>query len=103
MAQKKCCTPEGQIKRYVDCIGCDRKPDDRKTAVDWLIEKLDNNLDINHSWRTRQYIEQAKQMEINELSLSFARGFMSGYAQANGVQSMDFEQYYKETYETDKL
>jgi hypothetical protein len=21
-----CCTPEGQIKRYVNCIGCDRKP-----------------------------------------------------------------------------
>lgn len=28
MAQK-CCTPEGQIKRYVDCIGCDRKPEER--------------------------------------------------------------------------
>ncbi len=22
----ECCTPEGQLKRYVDCIGCDRKP-----------------------------------------------------------------------------
>jgi hypothetical protein len=33
-----------------------------KTAVDYLIEQLDNNLDINHSWRTRQYIEQAKEM-----------------------------------------
>lgn len=22
----KCCTPKGQIKRYIDCIGCDRKP-----------------------------------------------------------------------------
>jgi hypothetical protein len=21
-----CCTPESQIKRYVNCIGCDRKP-----------------------------------------------------------------------------
>jgi hypothetical protein len=21
-----CCTPIGQIKRYVNCIGCDRKP-----------------------------------------------------------------------------
>jgi hypothetical protein len=28
MAQQ-CCTPEGQIKRYVDCIGCDRKPEER--------------------------------------------------------------------------
>ena len=24
--QENCCTPEGQIKRYVDCKGCDRKP-----------------------------------------------------------------------------
>jgi len=24
--QKNCCTPIGQIKRYKDCIGCDRKP-----------------------------------------------------------------------------
>jgi hypothetical protein len=24
--EENCCTPEGQIKRYVDCIGCDRKP-----------------------------------------------------------------------------
>ena len=23
---ESCCTSEGQIKRYVDCIGCDRKP-----------------------------------------------------------------------------
>ena len=33
------------------------------TAVEFLIEKLDNNLDIKHSWRTKQYIEQAKEME----------------------------------------
>jgi len=24
--QENCCTPVGQIKRYVDCKGCDRKP-----------------------------------------------------------------------------
>ena len=24
--QENCCTPVGQIKRYVDCHGCDRKP-----------------------------------------------------------------------------
>ena len=37
------------------------------TSVEWLVEKLDNNLDINHSWRTRQYIEQAKQMEKEQI------------------------------------
>jgi len=25
---KNCCTPKGQIKRYKDCVGCDRKPSD---------------------------------------------------------------------------
>jgi len=24
--QENCCTPVGQIKRYVDCVGCDRTP-----------------------------------------------------------------------------
>ena len=24
--QENCCTAIGQIKRYVDCVGCDRKP-----------------------------------------------------------------------------
>ena len=24
--EEVCCTPIGQIKRYVDCKGCDRKP-----------------------------------------------------------------------------
>ena len=24
--QENCCTPVGQIKRYVDCVGCDRIP-----------------------------------------------------------------------------
>lgn len=24
--QENCCTPVGQLKRYVDCYGCDRKP-----------------------------------------------------------------------------
>jgi hypothetical protein len=24
--QENCCTPVGQIKRYIDCVGCDRKP-----------------------------------------------------------------------------
>lgn len=29
MKQENCCTPIGEIKRYVDCIGCDRKPDSK--------------------------------------------------------------------------
>jgi hypothetical protein len=28
--EENCCTPVGQIKRYVDCKGCDRKPKQEK-------------------------------------------------------------------------
>ena len=39
----------------------------KQTAVEWLVEQLDNNLDIKHSWRTRQYINQAKEMEKQQI------------------------------------
>jgi hypothetical protein len=31
--QENCCTPIGQIKRYVDCIGCDRKPKQEENEI----------------------------------------------------------------------
>jgi hypothetical protein len=27
LKQENCCTPVGQIKRYINCVGCDRKPE----------------------------------------------------------------------------
>jgi hypothetical protein len=36
--QENCCTPVGQIKRYVDCVGCDRKPKQE------TLEKYSNGL-----------------------------------------------------------
>ena len=33
----ECCTPEDQIKRYIDCKGCDKKPSYAK-----LVDKLGN-------------------------------------------------------------
>lgn|GEM_PF-5579274 len=43
--KKQCCTPEGQIKRYVDCVGCDKKPMDtmnnkKQSSIEWLIEQM---------------------------------------------------------------
>jgi hypothetical protein len=34
---QECCTPEGQIKRYVDCIGCDRKPGEELKLKDMTL------------------------------------------------------------------
>jgi len=63
------------------------------TAVDWLIRQQKHNkfFDI-------ETIEQAKQMEKEQHDLTFTRGSMTGYANANGYESVDFEQYYSETY-----
>jgi hypothetical protein len=42
--QENCCTPVGQIKRYVDCKGCDRKPKQEPTleeAAEKYVEDFD--------------------------------------------------------------
>jgi hypothetical protein len=50
--QENCCTPVGQIKRYVDCVGCDRKPKQETTleeAIDYYSEnweKINPDLDF---------------------------------------------------------
>ena len=45
--QENCCTTVGQIKRYVDCIGCDRKP--KQETLEEVPIKLESVLaKINH-------------------------------------------------------
>ena len=39
---ENCCTPIGQIKRYVDCIGCDKNPKQQtpeEAAKEYIIKK----------------------------------------------------------------
>lgn len=41
--QENCCTPIGQIKRYVDCKGCDRKPKQEtleEAADNWVRQPM---------------------------------------------------------------
>ena len=71
--------------------------ENKQTAVDYLIEKLDNNLDINHSWRTRQYIEQAKAIEKEQIKDAWING-NDGLSDFNVYES---EKYYNETYGKD--
>ena len=69
--QENCCTPEGQIKRYVDCKGCDRKPKQemKQTAVEWL-EKICNDRGYH---LMSEYLEQAKEMEKNRLNSQYKK------------------------------
>lgn len=69
----------------------------KQTALEYLIEKLDNNLDINHSWRTRQYIEQAKAMEKEQIKDAFVECWKANVP--NGIECKLYaELYYNETY-----
>ena len=93
--QENCCTPEGQIKRYVDCKGCDRKPKQemKQTAVEWL-EKICNDRGYH---LMSEYFEQAKAMEkeqiIKAVIFGDERGIISTYLTA--------EQYYNETFKSE--
>lgn len=91
-----CCTPEGQIKRYLNCVGCDRKPEktiyiENKyiTAVQWLIRQQKHNkfFDI-------ETIEQALAMEKKQ-KITFA----NEYTDAVMGGCIKFaEEYYEEDY-----
>ena len=73
----------------------------KQTAVEWLIEELDNNLDIKHSWRTKQYIEQAKQMEKEQIINAYDEGDNNGADRIYYHSDRDdksAEQYYNENY-----
>jgi hypothetical protein len=72
----------------------------KQTALDFLIEKLDNNLDIKHSWRTKQYIEQAKEMEKKQIINAFGVGCQVESTRLIGYHKMA-EQYYKETFKSE--
>jgi hypothetical protein len=59
--KENCCTPEGQIKRYIDCKGCDRKP------------KQETFEEASHTaWLNYEHVEG------NLYSTSFKNGFKFG-------------------------
>jgi hypothetical protein len=95
----ECCTPKGQVPRYVDCIGCDKKPIEKmskQTAVEWFIQK-DSKLTIDFllgkitqlelAAKKATLVQQAKQMEREQIEDAFV---IRPYT--------NFEKYYNETY-----
>lgn len=75
----------------------------KQTAVEWLHSELHKQCMFDgFAWEDRNYfiklLDKAKEMEKDQHDLTFARGVMTGYANANGHESVDFEQYYNENY-----
>ena len=46
--QKDCCTPVGQLKRYVDCVGCDRKP--KQMSKQTTIEQTNKKRNVSQKF-----------------------------------------------------
>jgi hypothetical protein len=63
-----------------------------QTAVEWLVEQLNNNLDINHSWRATEYIHQAKEIEKEQIEIAYRTGWI------NYLPNTNAEEYYNETF-----
>jgi hypothetical protein len=83
-----------------------------KTAVEWLVEQIkeydfsprDNTYLIEiPSWIFTEKIEQAKEMEKQQIINAYEQGSEDGYWHPENGYSNEFEsaeQYYNETYES---
>jgi hypothetical protein len=65
-----------------------------KTAVEWLVEKLDQNFD----YVADTIIEQAKEMEKEQMFKALVKG--SDVYQAYDIE-LEFNEYYKETFKSE--
>lgn len=63
----------------------------QQTAVEFLLE----NIHLLHSLKWNDVIEQAKQMEKEQIVAAYQQGTLDGYELKYG----DGNQYYNETYE----
>jgi len=58
--QENCCTPIGQIKRYVDCVGCDRKPRQETTLEDFCIKFVEKHFEDERTFNKSSVITAMK-------------------------------------------
>lgn len=70
----------------------------KQTAVEFLYDFVLLKLSHEQQMQFEGLFQQAKQIEKEQHDLTFARGSMTGYSNANGYESIDFEQYYNKTY-----
>ena len=104
MTQDNCCTPIGQIKRYVDCKGCDRKPKQEtlEEAAEYYahnyFEMHDNNnykalgkgFQAGAKWQSeRMYSEEEVLDILDKLLTSMVKG------KKTGLMEQWFEQFKK--------
>jgi hypothetical protein len=75
--QENCCTPVGQIKRYVDCVGCDKKP-----KLDTVGKEFYETADMTITVKRQEQIKQLAEEEYWMKDEQYERGaFVNGYSQ----------------------
>jgi hypothetical protein len=65
--QENCCTPLGQIKRYEDCYGCDRKPKQEKltyTESAKKEERISNSIMMKRKQETLEEVAERYGIQI---------------------------------------
>jgi len=96
--QLNCCTPVNQIKRYVDCVGCDRKPKQmsKQTAVEWFNDEIIIHLNFDQRLYLKDILKQAKEMEKEQIKEAYmsALPFNLDYSDYDKYSN----KYYKQTY-----
>lgn len=73
----------------------------KQTSIAWLMDILSPYIHypLDGSVSKEKLIDQAKQMEKQQIELAWANGFISGFdIEKYGDNIKDPEQYYKETY-----
>lgn len=64
LKQENCCTPLGQIKRYEDCYGCDRKPKQEKLTYTESAKKEERISNCTMMKRKRETLEEAAEYYV---------------------------------------
>jgi hypothetical protein len=94
--QENCCTPIGQIKRYVDCVGCDRKP--KQEIVGY---RLNSNISRVMVDRVLQY--SMPNWNDKDKSVYFIRGHVGGSLVAKMKELKVLDLWFTPIYESEEV
>jgi hypothetical protein len=110
MYSENCCTPIGQIKRYMNCVGCDRKPK-QETLVE-AAEKYSglqagtftppHKTTYKHGFEFGAKWQQERMYSEEDLKEAFRSNYTPFSATNTGDFDEDFDRWF-EQFKKDKL
>ena len=90
--QENCCTPVGQIKRYVDCVGCDRKPKQEKLTYTESAKKEERISNCIMMKRKQETLEEVAERYASQ----FIKGKIVYHGFIEGAEWMQERMYSEE-------